>query len=173
MKFTEAAFRALEHEMIEFASYHHRHHTYGGDKPYTYHLRAVRDAVYRFMPYIPFGVSVEVLVISAWGHDLKEDCGVTAQELISRFGEEVEATIESVSDEPGKNRKERKVATLQKTAKSPGGIFLKLMDRIVNIEAGGKTDMYRKEHLEFKAALYTPGSVMEPIWVYLDSLLAA
>ena len=106
IKYTEAAFRALEHDMIAFASDHHRHQTYGGDKPYTFHLRAVRDVVYRFMPYLPFGLSIEVLILGAWGHDLMEDCGVTLEELSERYGQEVAEIIYFVSDEPGKNRKE-------------------------------------------------------------------
>jgi len=167
---TEAAFRALEHDMIAFASDHHRHQTYGGDKPYTFHLRAVRDVVYRFMPYLPFGLSIEVLILGAWGHDLMEDCGVTLEELSERYGQEVAEIIYFVSDEPGKNRKERKAATLSKTRKSSAAVFLKLCDRISNIEAGGKTQMYRKEHLEFKAALYREGE-MEVLWAYLDSIL--
>lgn len=172
MKFTEAAFRALEHEMIEFASGHHKHQTYGGDKPYTYHLTAVRDTAYRFHPYLPYGLSIEVIVLATWGHDLIEDCGVTRDELSERFGEEVSELIWRVTDEPGKNRRERHAATYGKIRESQAAVYLKLMDRIANIEAGGKTDMYRKEQLEFKAALYKAGE-MDAIWSHLDTLLAA
>lgn len=171
MKFTEAAFRALEHEMIEFVSEHFKHQTYGIDKPYTYHLRQVRDTVYRFMPYLPFGVSVEVMVLAAWGHDLIEDCGVTKEEITSRFGEEVAELIELVSNTvPGKTRKERAEAYYNKIRTKPAAVFLKLVDRIPNVEAGGKNDMYKKEHSQFKSALYKPGE-FDPIWDYLDSLL--
>ena len=170
MKYTEAAFRALEHDMIAFASDKHKTQTYSWDRPYTFHLRAVRDTVLRFLPYLPYGVSVEEVVLGAWGHDLIEDTGVTREELTERYGEEVSNVIWHVTDEPGKNRKERHAATYGKTRQSPAAVFLKLCDRIANIEAGGKTQMYRKEHLEFKAALYKENE-MEPLWEHLETIL--
>jgi (p)ppGpp synthase/HD superfamily hydrolase len=170
MKYTEAAFQALEHDMIDFASEHHKHQTYSLDRPYTYHLRAVRDTVLRFLPYIPYNTAPEVVVLAAWGHDLIEDTGVTRQELTARFGEEVSELIWRVTNEPGVNRKARHEATHGKIKESHAAVFLKLCDRIANVEAGGKTSMYRKEYTEFKASLYTPG-VFEPMWEVLDKIL--
>lgn len=172
MKYTEAAFRALEHDMIAFASEHHKNQTYSWDRPYTFHLRAVRDTVYRFMPFLPYGVQVEHVVLAAWAHDLIEDCGVTREDLTERYGQEVSDLVWYVTDEPGKNRKERHAATFGKTRQHVGAVFLKLCDRIANIEAGGKTGMYRKEHKEFKEALYKEGE-LEPLWEQLDDLLAS
>jgi hypothetical protein len=77
-----------------------------------------------------------------------------------------------VTDELGRNRKEKKEKTLPKTASNPDAIILKLGDRIANIEHGGKVDMYAKEYQEFKGALFlnTPadGKLM---WEYLDILM--
>ena len=77
-----------------------------------------------------------------------------------------------VTDEIGRNRKEKKAKTLPKTASNPDAIILKLADRIANIEHGGKIDMYAKEYDEFKGALFlnTPsdGKIM---WNHLDILL--
>ena len=170
MKYTEAAFRALEHDMIAFASEKHKNQTYSCDRPYTFHLRAVRDTVLRFLPYLPYGVPIETVVLGAWGHDLIEDTGVTLEELDERYGCEVAQVIWNVTDEPGKNRKERHAATYGKIRSSPAAVFLKLCDRIANIEAGGKTGMYRKEHLEFKAALYKENE-MDPLWDHLEQIL--
>lgn len=172
MKFTEAAFRALEHEMIAFVSEHHKNQTYGGDKPYTYHLRQVRDTCYRYMPYLPYGQGIEVIVLAAWGHDLIEDCGVTREEIASRFGEEVAELIDLMSNVGPGSRKDRAAGYYQKIRTSVSAVYLKLMDRIANIEAGGKVKMYREEHLVFKAGMYKAGE-MDPIWNELDLLLAA
>lgn len=163
MKYTEAAFRALEHDMIVFASEHHKNQTYSWDRPYTYHLRAVRDTVYKFMPYLPYGIPVEVVVLGAWGHDLIEDTGVTQDELASRYGQEVAELIANVSNEL------TDAETFIKIRKSVAAVFLKLCDRIANVEAGGKTAKYRKKHLAFKAALYREGE-MDPMWEYLEKL---
>jgi len=170
MKYTEAAFKAIEHDMIAFASEHHKHQVYSLDRPYTYHLRAVRDTVFRFLPYIPYGVAPEVVVLAAWGHDLIEDTGVTREELTSRYGVEVSDLIWRVTNEPGVNRKARHEATYGKIKEDPTAVFLKLCDRIANVEAGGKSGMYKKEYLGFKAALYTEGE-LEPLWAALEKAL--
>lgn len=170
MKYTEAAFRALENKAIAYAQEKHHHQTYGGDKPYTYHLRMVRDNVLKFHPYLPYGLSIEVIVIAAWLHDVIEDCGVTQEDLAREFGEEVAALVFSVTNEAGKNRKERNEKTYHKIRETVSSVFLKLMDRIANIETGGKTDMYKKEYPAFKAALYREGE-LDKVWEYLDSLL--
>jgi (p)ppGpp synthase/HD superfamily hydrolase len=172
MKYTEAAFRALEHDMIAFASEHHKNQVYSLDRPYTFHLRAVRDTVFRFLAYIPYGVPVEVVTLAAWGHDLIEDTGVTIEELTDRYGVEVSDLIWRVTNEPGVNRKARHEATYWKIKESPAAVFLKLADRIANVEAGGKTGMYRKEWLGFKAALYTEGE-LDPMWDHLENLLTS
>lgn len=77
-----------------------------------------------------------------------------------------------VTDELGRNRKEKKEKTLPKTASNPDAIILKLADRIANIEHGGKVDMYRKEYQEFKGALFlnTPNDG-KSMWEYLDKLM--
>jgi (p)ppGpp synthase/HD superfamily hydrolase len=166
----EAAFRALEREMIELADERHKGQPYSWDRPYTFHLKAVHDNVLRWLPFIPYGVNPNAVILGSWGHDLYEDTETTREEIERRFGQEVDEIIWHVTDEPGKNRKERREATLPKTRRSPGAVFLKLCDRIANIEAGGKTGMYRKEHLEFKAALYKEGE-MEPLWEHMEKIL--
>ena len=170
MKYTEAAFRAIEHDMIAFVSEHHKNQTYSLDRPYTFHLRAVRDTVFKFLAYIPYGVSVEVVVLAAWGHDLIEDTGVSREELENRYGSEVSDLIWRVSNEAGINRKARHDATYGKIKECDTAVFLKLCDRIANVEAGGKTGMYKKEWLGFKAALYTEGE-FEVLWAALEQLL--
>jgi len=76
-----------------------------------------------------------------------------------------------VTDEIGRNRKEKKIKTLPKTASNPDAVIIKLADRIANIEHGGKIDMYAKEYADFKNHLYQADKVAAPLWDHLESLL--
>lgn len=79
------------------------------------------------------------------------------------FGSEVAEIVRRVTDEPGKNRRERKQATYQKTKQSPAAVTLKLADRIANVAASkannpGLFQMYAKEYSEFQNQLYQESS---------------
>lgn len=174
MRMTEVAFRDMRNKAAEFAAARHAGQTYGGDKPYTFHLRMVADNALKWGTlYLPYGAPLEAVVIAAWLHDVIEDCGVTREEVAELFGEDVAEIVWCVTNEPGKNRKERHLATYPKIrngSHSTLAVFVKLMDRISNLEAGGKTGMYFKEHQEFKAALYREGE-FDPLWAHLDNLI--
>lgn len=171
MRMTEVAFRDLRNKAAEFSALKHAGQTYGGDKPYTFHLRMVADNCLKWGTlYLPYGAPLEAVVVAGWLHDVIEDCGVTREELAELFGEEVAEIVWRVSNEPGKNRKERHLATYPKIRGSAFSVFLKLMDRISNIEAGGKTGMYVKEQVSFREALYKEGE-FDPIWAHLDRIL--
>lgn len=124
-----------------------------GDKPYEVHLQAVADVVRRHN----YG---ELLEACAWLHDVVEDCPtVSLKDIADTFGQEVAEIVWSVTDEPGKNRKERKAATYAKTKESYYGVKLKLCDRIANVEACIADEnkqlfaMYFKEHEDFMVRL--------------------
>jgi len=79
---------------------------------------------------------------------------------------------EFVTDEAGKNRKERKAKTYQNLKGHSQGTIIKLIDRLANVRRGAKNDMYRKEHDGFKAALFDP-TIQEalPLWEAIDKVL--
>lgn len=109
---------------------------------------------------------------AAWLHDIVEDTPVKLKEIEEQFGSLVAALVEAVTNEPGANRKIRHALTYPKTRAMPLAVYLKLCDRISNVRAGGALrQMYRKEHEDFRRALYTPG-LFEPMWAELDRLLA-
>jgi (p)ppGpp synthase/HD superfamily hydrolase len=170
MKFTEAAFKALREKAIKLAMEKHIGQTYGQDKPYTWHLRHVADNVMKWAPFLPYGAPIEAIVVAAWLHDIIEDCGFTREEIEFHFGSEVAEIVWRVTDEEGANRKERHEKTYPKIRESVWSVFLKLMDRISNIEAGGKAGMYIKEFPGFKEALYKAGE-FDPIWEHLETIL--
>lgn len=150
-----------------YASVKHAGQTYGNGLPYTHHLAAVEAVLRRFWPYPP-----QDLLEACWLHDVIEDCGVKPKEVAEMFGDEVARLVSAVTNEKGENRKIRHALTYPKIRENgAGAVMLKLCDRIANVEAGGNLiGMYRKEHEDFKRALYTPGQ-HEELWAHLDDLL--
>jgi (p)ppGpp synthase/HD superfamily hydrolase len=131
-----------------------------GEHPYIKHLDDVVGVLKRF------GYDGKY-VVAAFFHDAMEDQGLKYKTLESKFGEEVAEMVYCVTDEMGRNRKEKKQKTLPKTASNPDAVIIKLADRIANVEMGGKIRMYVEEHSEFKSHLYTPGHADE-MWEHLE-----
>lgn len=153
-----------------------------GSLPYTHHLAAVEGVLRRFGCEPGCGdyegYEPEALLEAAWLHDIIEDTRDTpnetkAKDIEEMFGEGVAHLVTAVTDEDGPNRKIRKALTYPKIRNAgPQAVRLKLADRIANAENGGKlVEMYRKEHEDFRRALYTPGE-NEDMWKYLNELLA-
>lgn len=152
-------------DAIEYVKAKHAKQKYGENLPYTAHLRAVADVA------VEYGLSEEI-VQAAWLHDTLEDTDATLYDLQVRFGREVASLVYSVTDEKGKNRKERAEKTYPKIRM--GGweaITLKLADRIANVRHStlsnrGLLKMYEKEYPTFKAALKSEFDLISvPLWV--------
>jgi len=143
----------------------HSNQSYDEIFPYEKHLDDVVDVLKSF------GFSGKYIV-AGYLHDSIEDDGISYNDIKKHFGVDVAEMVYCVTDELGRNRKEKKEKTLPKTASNPDAIVLKLADRIANIEHGGKVDMYAKEYGEFKGALYlnTPADG-KGMWDYLDILM--
>jgi (p)ppGpp synthase/HD superfamily hydrolase len=143
----------------------HGNQTYDEIFPYHKHLDDVVDVLKRF------GFSGK-FIVAGYLHDIIEDTSLSYNKVKRHYGFDVAEMVYCVTDELGRNREEKKIKTLPKTASNPDAIILKLADRIANIEHGGKVDMYAKEYEQFKGVLYlnTPedGKAM---WKHLDSLL--
>ena len=134
--------------------------------PYHKHLQDV-ESVLRKFGYIK-------LIVPGWLHDVLEDAPVSYNDIKKHFGIEVAEIVYCVTDELGRNRKERKVKTLPKIKSNPYAIIIKLADRIANVEHSIKHNsrmflMYEKEYNEFKKALQIEGHADE-MWMYLDKL---
>jgi (p)ppGpp synthase/HD superfamily hydrolase len=141
-----------------------------GDFHYLLHLEEVRDVLLRY------GFTTEMFPIlhqAAYLHDVFEDTNVPPDTML-QLGVDPEAVklALAVTDEPGPNRKERKIATYGKISKMPAAIILKLADRIANVESGGKIDMYKEEYPTFKATLQVNDYAARSMWEHLDKLLA-
>lgn len=162
------------HNARVYATKAHNGQTYGGEFPYVIHLQAVESVLLRF------GITDENLRCAAWLHDVLEDTDLTYEDLVMFFGSEVANIVAALTEPKGGNRKWRHSQTYPRIRQNNDAIIVKLADRIANVEAGGrKLGMYRKEHHDFKHALYNVDELRETryhdvvreMWNYLDSLL--
>lgn len=149
-----------------FATVKHAGQSYSG-LPYTHHLAAVESVLKRF------NVTDEALLAASWLHDVVEDTDVKVKEIEEMFGHEVAVLVSAVTNEDGPNRKSRHALTYPKIREAgEKAIRLKLADRIANVESGGNlVGMYKKEHEDFRRALYTPGQA-EDMWAHLNKILS-
>ena len=92
---------------------------------------------------------------ATWGHDLIEDCRVSYNDVKEQLGQEAADIIYAVTNEKGKNRKERANDKYYEGIRNtPGAVFVKLCDRIANVQYSKMTksrmfEMYKKENDEF------------------------
>lgn len=145
-----------------------------GDHPYHEHLEEVVQILQRFGAHLDNEATAPLLV-AGWLHDTVEDTALTREEVEARFGAVVATLVWRVTDEPGRNRKERKAATYGKLAECEDAVILKLADRIANVESSirehpGLLQMYRKEHETFEAALRPrcQSEMALRMWAFLD-----
>jgi (p)ppGpp synthase/HD superfamily hydrolase len=144
-------------EAAKFAIKAHGGQQYGVGTPYTYHLAQVYTLARRF------GGSTDEQA-AAWLHDVLEDTSVTKAELQQQFGSNIANIVDLVSN------RESKEATFQRIRASKSAVFVKLCDRLANVTAGAKINMYRKQHPTFKSILYKKGE-FENLWKMIDKQL--
>lgn len=149
-------------------------HKYDGYLPYEFHLHSVSQIGNDFMHLLPNRWTDVSLAL--YGHDLIEDTRVSYNDVKEKLGEFVADIIYTVTNEKGKNRKERQsdkyYAGIQENQYA---LFVKLCDRMANVSYSFWTkskmfDMYKKEHAKFKQKLYTSG-VFETMWDKLESMI--
>ena len=159
--------------------------------PYSFHLKMVESNVIKFQKYIPDTGDEQLYLrkdivtrfcAAAYCHDLLEDTGITYNDLKIVAGKEVADIVYDVTDELGKNRDERHKKTYPKIAKNPSAVFLKLCDRIANIEFGifvtekcnvnaKMLSRYVYEHAEFVNALQNESTTqLNPMFDELNSI---
>lgn len=159
----------LKTKAREFALKHHGEQKYG-EHPYIVHLDAVAELVQGYG---------ETAAVIAYLHDVVEDTDVTLSEISKKFGALIADCVAVLTDEPGKDRKERKERTYRKMAQVAGkteiALVVKSADRLANMRAclaDGKERLlavYKEEHPAFEKAVYRPG-LCDEIWVELTEL---
>lgn len=144
-------------------------HMYG-DASYTIHLALVVDVAYRFIHLIP--IEMRGIVIAAcWLHDSIEDARMSYNDVRKVTDIRVAEIVRAVTNYTrGRNRKERMPDFIYEDIRdTPLATFVKLCDRIANMEFAGKGEMYAAEHPHFKKQLYTTAN--NEMWGYIDWLI--
>lgn len=115
--------------------------------PYGYHIRQVVTIAEEL------GYD-ESIVVAAALHDTLEDTGLSYNDLKKAFGLEVAEIVYCVTDELGRDRKERKEKTYPKIRSNWKAVVVKLCDRIANMQQAKLYnsrlyEMYQNEHEDF------------------------
>lgn len=126
-----------------------------GKFPYIYHLDCAASFGYAFIHLIEDVHQTDVMV-AIYGHDTIEDTGITYNDASKLFGFEAAEIIYAVTNELGKNRKERSERTTPKIISNHLAMFVKMCDRMANMQESAKTksgmiDKYVKETKEMVA----------------------
>lgn len=159
-------------------------HQYDKYLPYEFHLRMVHQVAKEFIHLVPkinYGPDTESLdravLLAAFGHDLIEDTRVSYNDVKEVLGFQVAELVYALTNEKGKNRKERaNDKYYQGIRETEGAVFVKLCDRIANVRYGKITGsrmvkMYHKENPNFIEKLgYKSGHDLEEMFEYLNNL---
>lgn len=151
-------------------------HYYDKYLPYEFHLRMVDHAASKFEyllndevdvttgktreeckeAKIPFFSLRIVARIGCWGHDTIEDARVSYNDAVKVLGKPAAEIIRACTNYGrGRNRDERMPDYIYEDIKNvPGALFVKLCDRIANVQYGKMSgssmfEKYRKENENF------------------------
>lgn len=162
----------MKEKAREFAVAAHGNQQYG-PHPYAVHLDAVAEIA------SDYG---EMAIVLAYLHDVVEDTAATLSDIEREFGKDVSECVSLLTDEPGKNRKERKAKIYEKLAKVGREkeivLIVKTADRLANMRScvseqnRGLLSMYKKEHQVFKKSVFRKG-LCDTFWDELEVIVKA
>lgn len=167
-----------------FQQHRNTNHLYDGYIPYEFHLKMTERICLNFIHLHvpdtrndPSNPDVYNLRYAVLAHDLIEDTRVSYNDVKEVLGEEVADIVYTVSNEKGKTRKERANDKYYEGIRNtPGAVFVKLCDRIANVQYSKMTgsrmfEMYKKENIDFMVQLGRQvGNPYEPMFQYLKNL---
>jgi len=157
----------------KFAQDAHKDQKYGGH-PYIKHLQDVYAVL------IEQGIKDKEILCAAWLHDTIEDTSTSYEDILNTFSKEIADIVFAVTNEEGKNRKERNFKTYPKIKNNKKATILKLADRIANVKESisnnpNLLEMYKKEYSSFREGIFNETFAQEitinRMWSYLDTLL--
>lgn len=170
----------MNSKIIGFAIEAHNkvNHLYDGS-PYSLHLAMVAHYAVKYIDAIP-EQCWETVLNAAWLHDTIEDCRLTYNDVKEVAGYEVAEIVYALTNDKGKNRKERAGENYYKGIRETAWAkYVKLCDRLANVKYSVDTNsqmlaVYRKENESFLKGLMS-GSSDALIYKYpleeLDTLL--
>ena len=155
-------------------------HYYDAYLPYEFHLRMVAQ-VFEDFKYLLNEKHQYECRLACFGHDLIEDTRTSYNDVLEKLGKPVADIVYAVSNEKGKTRKERANDEYYKGIReTPGAVFVKLCDRIANVQYSKMTksrmfELYKKENANFVESLgyypsVTNSNYYYKMFEYLESL---
>lgn len=179
-------------------------HMYDKYLPYSFHLRMVDQVYQDFKHLLPsnlYTIDVEVhrgsweeddithgvIQLACFGHDLIEDTPTNFNAVKSKLDRSghmespVAELVYALTNEKGRNRKERaNDKYYQGISDTPGAVFVKLCDRIANVQYSKMTkskmfEQYKEENAHFVTSLGFDGSSSFrefPMIQYLNKLFS-
>jgi (p)ppGpp synthase/HD superfamily hydrolase len=140
--------------------------------PYGYHIRQVVKIAEEL------GYDESIIVASAL-HDTLEDTELSYNDIKKAFGKEVAEIVYCVTDELGRNRKERKEKTYPKIRSNWKATVVKICDRIANLQHAKLYnsrlyEVYQSEHEDFCRNLLNtehPQNETGKAWQKLNSMV--
>lgn len=154
----------MDKKIISFAIEAHSstNHLYDG-KPYSVHLSMVAMFAKKYIDCIPSKSQNDVL-LACWLHDTIEDCRLTYNDIKKVAGETVANIVYALTNEKGKNRKERANDVYYEGIRQTRyAVYVKLCDRLANVKYSLDNNsrmygVYQKENDAFLEALLPNGS---------------
>ena len=135
-------------------------------KPYSVHLSMVALNAVRFIDCIPTQNQNDV-ILACWLHETIENCRLTYNDIKEVAGETVANIVYAVTNEKGKNRKERaNDVYYDGIRKIMWAKYVKLCDRLANVQYSYDNmstmyDVYQEENDAFIEALFPNESGMQ------------
>ena len=171
----------MENSKLQWCIDQHKqtNHMYDTYLPYEFHLRMVGTVALEYGHLLEMKLLNDV-ILAAYGHDLIEDTRVSYNDVKSVLGPVAADIIYAVTNEKGKNRKERANERYYEGIRNTSGaVFVKLCDRIANVQYSKMTksrmfEMYKKENDEFMVSLGFDDTNQHPyfkMFSYLVELL--
>lgn len=161
-----------------YATRAHRstNHKYDG-RSYVTHLEIAYEYGEKYRHLIPEEVLENVLA-AIWAHDVIEDCRETYNDVKYNLNEDVANLVYAVTNEKGRNRKERANEKYYKGIReTPFALYVKLCDLLANVKYSfdnnsSMIDMYKKEWPHFKEKTYSKKykEMFEELSSYLDEI---
>lgn len=144
--------------------HHNSNHFYDTYIPYKFHLGLVAEAAYKFWPLKSNNENsasdiTNAVFIACWGHDLIEDARCSYNDVKKQLGKTAADIIYAVTNEKGHDRAEKANEKYYEGIRNtPGAVFVKLCDRIANVQYGKLTKnsmffKYQKENPHFIMSL--------------------
>lgn len=150
---------------------------------YSFHTNKVAEIAKHYGGLLLDDSEREIAILAGKAHDIIEDTNnnyndlvIILEQLECPYSVNVADVVYNVSNELGKNRKERALKTYPKIASCKKSIFVKLCDRIANVRYSVEVnsrllEVYRKENHEFRKMLDLYPQ-FKPMWDELDSVFA-